>query len=192
MIWRIFIAITIATAFSLALKAQLRDSSQNGIGIALITNAGEVTVPIISYERLLKPRLSAVASIGAAPPKKGINGISFLHYHLSLEARYYFALRRDSPMSGFFVGPYASFTESYSWYRDVNRKAIRRYLSSIGIGAGYQQLIRERIRISGEIILAYPGKIISERWDRQGFRRARFEWEAWRTWYASISVGYSF
>lgn len=192
MIRRILIAILIATAFSSASTAQLRDSSQNGIGIALITNAGEVTVPIFSYERLLKPRLSVVASIGATPPKKGINGISFLHYHLSIEARYYFALRRDLPMSGFFVGPYTSFTESYAWYREVNRKATRDYFSSIGVNVGYQQLFWQRFRISGELMLAYPGKFVSEQWDQWGLRRSRFEWKAWRTWFASISIGYSF
>jgi hypothetical protein len=186
------IAILVFFAGFSACHGQLRDSSRNGLMLGILQNAdgnGNLTV---TYERSIFDHISGLVTIGSVLPKNGINQIKFTRFHLSLEGRYYFALRRNLPMSGFFVGPYISYSESYAWYADLKKTAFRDYYSTIGIGLGYQQLFWNRFRICGEIMPAYPGKFISEGWDRNGFRRYRDEWPAWRTWFAQFSIGFSF
>lgn len=186
------IAILIFFAGYSKCRGQMRDSSKNAISLGIIQNADGNPNLTLSYERRILDHFSGVATLGSIPPRRGINQIRFTRIHFSVEGRYYFALRRDLPMSGFFIGPYVSYSESYAWYADVQKTAFRDYYSTIGICLGYQQVVWDRLQICGKFMPAYPGKFISEGWDRAGFRRYRDEWPAWRTWFAQFSIGFSF
>lgn len=173
-------------------NSQLRDSSRNTLFIGINQDANGNANPLINYERALIGKWSGLVSVGCIPPRNAINERKFIRFQFSIEGRYYFAIRRNFLMSGFFVGPFASYSETYVWYTDVNRTASRSFFSSIGATLGYQYTIGNRVRLCAQLTPVYPGKFVMEQWDKWGIRRSRDEWPSNLGVFISASIGYSF
>ena len=160
------------------------------VGVLANSDAGSNLA--ISYERTLNPNFSIVGTAGILPYPEGINRTKLLTYHLGIEGRCYIAHQRNLPMSGLFVGVFLAYSESYVWYMDVKKKAQREFYPSAGISLGYQLLLWKHFRVSGDLLVGRHGKIVSEQWDKLGFRRTRYEWSPWWVLFPSFSIGYSF
>jgi hypothetical protein len=186
------IAILVFFAGFSACHGQLRDSSRNGIMLGILQNPGGNPNVMISYERLISSHISIVVAGGLMPKKSGIIFPKWLTYHLAIDVRYYVNRKSKLPMSGFFVGPFAAYQESYVWYPETGKKAYRFYKPSLGISFGYQQLFWKQLRLTAGLKVGRHGKETNEYWDSENHLVYRNIWPAWWIWYPSISIGYSF
>jgi hypothetical protein len=186
------IAILVFFAGFSVCHGQLRDSSRNGIMLGLIYNADHQFNILFSYERVITKRTSVIVSAGMMPKKSVLAFPKWLTYHLSVEGQYYLGRNRDVTMSGFFVGPFLAYQESYVWYPESGKKAYRFYKPSYGVSFGFQRHLLERFRFMAGIKVGRHGKEIDEFWDMQGRLGYRNIWSSWWIGYANVKIGYSF
>lgn len=143
-----------------------------------------------TVEKALGQRFSVQGSVGLNPfSVSDAKVYSRFFWHLSMEARYYFALRGPERLSGFFIGPLISTDRRYGFYRGQGGKAYRYYWNTIGLGIGYQHIFPKRIILDGGISVIFPDRLINERYDRAGKLLGRSVWPIRYNFYGFLRVG---
>jgi hypothetical protein len=193
-LWKYGLMVTLL-ALPLGLFGQLRDSSRTCIHVGYyrdIVNTYEVATA--AYERSLTPRISANASIGINPISKSDYPIPVWRFYWSagLELRYYFALRRQYLLSGFFFGASLRHNHLGFYFNHTSNPYLRSYWNSLGPELGYQQVIGSRLRIGGGISMGFYPRMIEEGYDAQGNPRGRIVWPHNYTYSYFFRIGFSF
>lgn len=175
--------------------AQLRDSSRTAIQIGVLRNTVDpFTLGSASVERNILPRTSIVSSLGINPfSQKGyIFPVWRFYWQVSMEARYYFALRRGLHLSGFYAGVSAAFTHKGFYYDHSWDKFGRERYFAIGPLVGYQHVFPHRLLLGAGFSTVFYPKATEEWFDPQGNLTGRSIWPAGYTFNTFLRIGITF
>lgn len=165
------------------------DSTRNLLKIGTIGEGSGPFTMAAAFERSIGTRLGIQGSLGVNPVYGNGPGFWPLVLHLSVEARYYFALRRDRLMSGFHVGPYLHHERLALYYNSSSVPYARSYWSGIGLALGYQHAFGDQFRIGTSLVYSYGPKFISEGFTKERRLLFRNVWLHNRAVYLSVFIG---
>jgi hypothetical protein len=148
----------------------------NGLHVGFVRNDYyKLNYMSFGYERQLMPRFSLGGTFALSPSHPTTAYYrQRIFMDFALDARYYFALRRQKSMSGFFVGLCLSHLENYHHINSLQFDQQRQYYTAIGTIIGYQHAIGEPFRLSGGIIYGYHPRTADISYDATGKVLDRF------------------
>jgi hypothetical protein len=173
-------------------SAQLKDSSRTAIHLGFLRNTVDpFSEATVSVERNVWRRISLLASLGINPTsEKGyIFPIWRFYWQVSVEGRYYFALRRNYLMSGFYAGLYLCHDNKSFYYDNTWNPYYHEYFSSLGPLIGYQHAFGHRIRAGWGFTTVFYPKQYADSYDPQGHLVGRTVWPANYTFYTFLRIG---
>lgn len=147
----------------------------------------------VAIERLIRRHVAVELDFGCFPYNRGIrtNYGSYLGYHVGLEGRYYFALRK-LPLDGFHIGPYAAFNEIIWYYSNVHRKESLIYWPQLGFTLGFQKCFFKHFVIGGGIKGGYCGSLTAKFYWPDGRYAGGFSFDQKTSFFYQLMIGYKF